>query len=117
MDLMLLIQSYCYQCSFHVSVLGCICTETRRVRYVLQPRLILLFAFQDFLFHGTTFVFYFGAFLLQAATTSLHYFPRKFNSTSQERILADHEYNISIAASVCILYVCILGMEVCCKPL
>ncbi|NXY88764.1 MAL2 protein, partial [Alcedo cyanopectus] len=54
----------------------------------------------DFLFHGATFVFYFGAFLLQAATTSLHYFPRKFNSTSQEKILANHEYNISIAASV-----------------
>ncbi|XP_010020447.1 PREDICTED: protein MAL2, partial [Nestor notabilis] len=54
----------------------------------------------DFLFHGATFVFYFGAFLLQAATTSLHHFPRKFNSTSQEKILADHEYNISIAASI-----------------
>ncbi|NXK71540.1 MAL2 protein, partial [Amazona guildingii] len=54
----------------------------------------------DFLFHGATFVFYFGAFLLQAAATSLHHFPRKFNSTSQEKIMADHEYNISIAASV-----------------
>uniref|UniRef100_A0A8C0HKT1 Mal, T cell differentiation protein 2 n=1 Tax=Buteo japonicus TaxID=224669 RepID=A0A8C0HKT1_9AVES len=54
----------------------------------------------DFLFHGVTFVFYFGAFLLQAATTSLHYFPRKFNSTTQEKLLADHEYNISIAASI-----------------
>uniref|UniRef100_A0A8C0FLA1 Mal, T cell differentiation protein 2 n=1 Tax=Bubo bubo TaxID=30461 RepID=A0A8C0FLA1_BUBBB len=54
----------------------------------------------DFLFHGATFVFYFGAFLLQAATTSLHHFPRKFNSTTQEKILADHEYNISIAASI-----------------
>ncbi|NXT91886.1 MAL2 protein, partial [Anhinga rufa] len=54
----------------------------------------------DFLFHGATFVFYFGAFLLQAATTSLHYFPRKFNSTTYEKILEDHDYNISIAASV-----------------
>ncbi|NXG26929.1 MAL2 protein, partial [Dromaius novaehollandiae] len=54
----------------------------------------------DFLFHGTTFVFYFGAFLLQAATTSLHHLPRKFNSTVQETLLSDHEYNISIAASV-----------------
>ncbi|NWX27068.1 MAL2 protein, partial [Notiomystis cincta] len=54
----------------------------------------------DFIFHGTTFVFYFGAFLLQAATTSLHHFPRKFNSTAQERILSGLEYNISIAASV-----------------
>ncbi|XP_055559627.1 protein MAL2 isoform X2 [Falco biarmicus] len=61
---------------------------------------LLLLQGWDFLFHGTTFVFYFGAFLLQAATTSLHYFPRKFNSTTQEKLLADHEYNISIAASI-----------------
>ncbi|NWI01930.1 MAL2 protein, partial [Tichodroma muraria] len=54
----------------------------------------------DFIFHGATFVFYFGAFLLQAATTSLHHFPCKFNSTTQERILSGREYNISIAASV-----------------
>ncbi|XP_041263518.1 protein MAL2 [Pyrgilauda ruficollis] len=54
----------------------------------------------DFIFHGATFVFYFGAFLLQAATTSLHYFPRKFNSTTQETILSGREYNISIAASI-----------------
>ncbi|NXC39452.1 MAL2 protein, partial [Penelope pileata] len=54
----------------------------------------------DFLFHGATFVFYFGAFLLQAATTSLHHFPRNSNSTTNEKILGDHEYNISIAASV-----------------
>ncbi|XP_010075122.1 PREDICTED: protein MAL2 [Pterocles gutturalis] len=54
----------------------------------------------DFLFHGATFVFYFGAFLLQAATTSLHHFPRKFNATTHEKILGDHEYNISIAASI-----------------
>ncbi|NWQ76675.1 MAL2 protein, partial [Columbina picui] len=71
----------------------------------------------DFLFHGATFVFYFGAFVLQAATTSLHHFPRGFNSTTQEKILADHEYNISIAASVCISCVCIWGTEVCCKSL
>nr|XP_009681342.1 PREDICTED: protein MAL2 [Struthio camelus australis] len=54
----------------------------------------------DFLFHGATFIFYFGAFLLQAATTSLHHLPRKFNSTTQEKLLSDHEYNISIAASI-----------------
>uniref|UniRef100_A0A8C5TGS0 Mal, T cell differentiation protein 2 n=1 Tax=Malurus cyaneus samueli TaxID=2593467 RepID=A0A8C5TGS0_9PASS len=54
----------------------------------------------DFIFHGATFVFYFGAFLLQAATTSLHHLPRKFNSTTQERILSGREYNISIAASI-----------------
>ncbi|XP_017601542.1 PREDICTED: protein MAL2 [Corvus brachyrhynchos] len=54
----------------------------------------------DFIFHGATFVFYFGAFLLQAATTSLHHLPRKFNSTTQESILSGREYNISIAASI-----------------
>ncbi|XP_031408833.1 protein MAL2 [Meleagris gallopavo] len=54
----------------------------------------------DFLFHGATFVFYFGAFLLQAATTSLHHYPRRLNSTTYVRILGDHEYNISIAASI-----------------
>lgn len=86
-----------------------ICTETRRITCALRPRLILLLAFQDFLFHGATFVFYFGAFLLQAATTSLHHLPRKFNSTTQEKILADHEYNISIAASVRISYVVYVG--------
>uniref|UniRef100_A0A8C3L506 Mal, T cell differentiation protein 2 (gene/pseudogene) n=1 Tax=Chrysolophus pictus TaxID=9089 RepID=A0A8C3L506_CHRPC len=54
----------------------------------------------DFLFHGATFVFYFGAFLLQAATTSLHNYPRGLNSTTNMKILGDHEYNISIAASI-----------------
>ncbi|XP_023777164.1 protein MAL2 [Cyanistes caeruleus] len=54
----------------------------------------------DFIFHGATFVFYFGAFLLQAATTSLHHFPCKFNSTTYEGILSGREYNISIAASI-----------------
>ncbi|KFQ51845.1 Protein MAL2, partial [Pelecanus crispus] len=54
----------------------------------------------DFLFHGITFVFYFGAFLLQSATTSLHYFPRKLESTTQEEILTGREYDISVVASV-----------------
>uniref|UniRef100_A0A8B9DJ19 Mal, T cell differentiation protein 2 (gene/pseudogene) n=1 Tax=Anser cygnoides TaxID=8845 RepID=A0A8B9DJ19_ANSCY len=70
----------------------------------------------DFLFHGATFVFYFGAFLLQAATTSLHHFPRRFNSTTHEKILADHEYNISIAASVCISLTCIWGQKSAVSP-
>lgn len=111
MDLALLTYSYCYQCLFQVSVLAFTCTETRRTRCMLQHRLNLFFAFQDFLFHGATFVFYFGAFLLQAATTSLHHFPRRFNSTTHEKILADHEYNISIAASVCISLTCIWGQK------
>lgn len=109
MDLALLTYSYCYQCLFQVSVLAFTYTETTRTRRM--HRLNLFFAFQDFLFHGATFVFYFGAFLLQAATTSLHYFPRKFNSTTHEKILADHEYNISIAASVCTSLICIWGQK------
>lgn len=113
MDLTLLISSQCYYLCFSVFI----CIEMRRIRYVLEPRLILLFAFQDFIFHGATFVFYFGAFLLQAATTSLHYLPRKFNSTTQETILSGREYNISIAASVCVLCICIRGAEVCSKHL
>lgn len=117
MDLTLLISRQSYQFLFHVSVLDFICTEMRRIRYVLEPRLILLFAFQDFIFHGATFVFYFGAFLLQAATTSLHHFPRKFNSTIQESILSGREYNISIAASVCVLFICVRRTGVCSKHL
>uniref|UniRef100_K7FTE7 Mal, T cell differentiation protein 2 n=1 Tax=Pelodiscus sinensis TaxID=13735 RepID=K7FTE7_PELSI len=51
----------------------------------------------DFLFHAVIFVFYFGAFLLQAATTSLHNNIFKQNVTT---FLSDQEYNISIAASI-----------------
>lgn len=82
-----------------------VCTETQRLIRMnahiqsLQHRLILSLSFQDFLFHGATFVFYFGAFLLQAATTSLHNYLVKSNSTT---LLSDHDYNISIAASVSI---------------
>ncbi|CAM2106980.1 protein MAL2 isoform X2 [Lepidochelys kempii] len=52
---------------------------------------------QDFLFHAATFVFYFGAFLLQAATTSLHNYRCPSNATV---LLSDQDYNISIAASI-----------------
>ncbi|XP_024064363.2 protein MAL2 [Terrapene carolina triunguis] len=51
----------------------------------------------DFLFHAATFVFYFGAFLLQAATTSLHNYRLPSNVTT---LLSDQDYNISIAASI-----------------
>uniref|UniRef100_A0A8D0E8W5 Mal, T cell differentiation protein 2 n=1 Tax=Salvator merianae TaxID=96440 RepID=A0A8D0E8W5_SALMN len=60
----------------------------------------------DFLYHAAVFVCYFGTFLLQAATTSLHGHPIKFiagiNSTvcNHESLLNDHEYNLSIAASI-----------------
>ncbi|XP_074842837.1 protein MAL2 isoform X2 [Carettochelys insculpta] len=50
----------------------------------------------DFLFHGATFVFYFGAFLLQAATTSLHNLFKANNTV----LLKDEDYNISIAAAI-----------------
>ncbi|XP_060631801.1 protein MAL2 [Anolis sagrei] len=58
----------------------------------------------DFLYHAGVFVFYFGTFLLQAATTSLHSYPFKFhqatNSTKYTPILNEHEYNLSISASI-----------------
>lgn len=75
-----------------------------------------LFSFtflKDFLYHAAVFVFYFGTFLLQAATTSLHAHPIKLstrlpaNSTTAlhyERLLSEHEYNLSIAAAVSIKY-------------
>lgn len=65
----------------------------------LQHSLILSLSFQDFLFHAATFVFYFGAFLLQAATTSLHNYRCPSNATV---LLSGQDYNISIAASVSI---------------
>ncbi|XP_061461601.1 protein MAL2 [Rhineura floridana] len=62
----------------------------------------------DFLYHAAVFVFYFGTFLLQAATTSLHGHPLKFNflsnpnttCTPYQPLLNEHEYNLSIAAAI-----------------
>ncbi|XP_042320623.1 protein MAL2 [Sceloporus undulatus] len=60
----------------------------------------------DFLYHAAVFVFYFGTFLLQAATTSLHAYPFKLtfhnisHPTIYESILNDHEYNLSISAAI-----------------
>ncbi|XP_053098700.1 protein MAL2 [Hemicordylus capensis] len=60
----------------------------------------------DFLYHAAVFVFYFGSFLLQAATTSLHGHPLKFsfdlatNSTLYAPLLNEHEHNLSIAATI-----------------
>ncbi|KAF7246908.1 Protein MAL2 [Varanus komodoensis] len=60
----------------------------------------------DFLYHAAIFVFYFGTFLLQAATTSLHSHPFRMkvsplnNCTIVEPLLSNHEYNLSIAASI-----------------
>uniref|UniRef100_A0A8C5S8F0 Mal, T cell differentiation protein 2 n=1 Tax=Laticauda laticaudata TaxID=8630 RepID=A0A8C5S8F0_LATLA len=59
----------------------------------------------DFLYHAAVFVFYFGTFLLQTATTSLHSHPLKTTSfasniTTHGALLDSHEYNLSIAAAI-----------------
>ncbi|XP_048363105.1 protein MAL2 [Sphaerodactylus townsendi] len=56
----------------------------------------------DFFFHAAVFVCYFGTFLLQAATTSLHSHPLNFrvNATTYTPLLNEHEYNLSIAAAI-----------------
>ncbi|XP_066479407.1 protein MAL2 [Tiliqua scincoides] len=60
----------------------------------------------DFLYHAAVFVFYFGTFLLQAATTSLHAhmlrtnFNVITNTTLPEPLLNSHEYNLSVAATI-----------------
>ncbi|XP_003408207.1 protein MAL2 [Loxodonta africana] len=55
--------------------------------------------FLDFAYHFTVFVFYFGAFLLEAAATSLHYL-RCNTTTTTEPLLTDNEYNINVAATI-----------------
>lgn len=60
-----------------------------------------VFFFQDFAYHFTVFVFYFGAFLLEAAATSLH--DLRCNATvALEPLLNDNQYNINVAATVCV---------------
>ncbi|XP_040149636.2 protein MAL2 isoform X1 [Ictidomys tridecemlineatus] len=57
--------------------------------------------FLDFAYHFTVFVFYFGAFLLEAAATSLH--DLHCNSTityGVQPLLNDNQYNINVAATV-----------------
>nr|XP_056710714.1 protein MAL2 [Euleptes europaea] len=60
----------------------------------------------DFFYHAAVFVCYFGTFLLQAATTSLHshlvkfHFDTQFNTTVHRPLLNEHEYNLSIAAAI-----------------
>uniref|UniRef100_A0A8C8S8U4 Mal, T cell differentiation protein 2 (gene/pseudogene) n=1 Tax=Pelusios castaneus TaxID=367368 RepID=A0A8C8S8U4_9SAUR len=54
----------------------------------------------DFLFHGATFVFYFGAFVLQSATTSLHNYSVLISNCTSTTLISDYDYNISIAASI-----------------
>nr|KAF6405236.1 mal, T cell differentiation protein 2 [Rousettus aegyptiacus] len=53
----------------------------------------------DFAYHFTVFVFYFGAFLLEAAATSLH--DLRCNATvALEPLLNDNQYNINVAATI-----------------
>ncbi|XP_013368279.1 PREDICTED: protein MAL2, partial [Chinchilla lanigera] len=55
--------------------------------------------FLDFAYHFVVFVFYFGAFLLEAAATSLH--DLQCNSTlSLQPLLSDSQYRINVAATV-----------------
>ncbi|GAB1299360.1 Protein MAL2 [Apodemus speciosus] len=54
--------------------------------------------FLDFVYHFVVFVFYFGAFLLEAAATSLH--DLQCNTTMTVKpLLGDNEYNINVAAT------------------
>lgn len=55
--------------------------------------------FQDFAYHFTVFVFYFGAFLLEAAATSLHSLHCN-RTTELQPLLNDNQYNINVAATV-----------------
>ncbi|KAB0396341.1 hypothetical protein E2I00_015318 [Balaenoptera physalus] len=72
--------------------------------------------FLDLAYHFTVFVFYFGAFLLQAAATSLH--DLRCNRTmAVQPLLNDDKYNINVAATVSIFafvttacYGCSLGL-------
>ncbi|ELK08584.1 Protein MAL2 [Pteropus alecto] len=55
--------------------------------------------FLDFAYHFTVFVFYFGAFLLEAAATSLH--DLHCNATvAMQPLLNDDQYNINVAATI-----------------
>ena len=65
--------------------------------FIVNVSLSLLF--QDFAYHFTVFVFYFGAFLLEAAATSLH--DLHCNTTlAVQPLLSDNQYNINVAATV-----------------
>lgn len=60
--------------------------------------------FQDFAYHFTVFVFYFGAFLLEAAATSLHSLHCN-RTTELQPLLNDNQYNINVAATVSVWWV------------
>ncbi|XP_027709857.1 protein MAL2 [Vombatus ursinus] len=55
--------------------------------------------FLDFGYHFVMFVFYFGAFLLEAAATSLHSLHCNV-TTNIQPLLNDSQYNINVAATI-----------------
>ncbi|KAJ7338086.1 hypothetical protein JRQ81_010644 [Phrynocephalus forsythii] len=94
-----------------VSVTACFSSITFLSVFLLnyRDRIAIDWNRLDFLYHAAVFVSYFGTFLLQAATTSLHAHPMKLisypsasNTTNftYETLLNEHEYNLSIAAAI-----------------
>uniref|UniRef100_A0A8C6AW33 Uncharacterized protein n=1 Tax=Monodon monoceros TaxID=40151 RepID=A0A8C6AW33_MONMO len=65
--------------------------------------------FLGFAYHFTVFVFYFGAFLLEAPATSLHDL-RCNRSMAVQLLLNDNQYNINVAATLEACYSCSLGL-------
>ncbi|XP_002710793.1 protein MAL2 [Oryctolagus cuniculus] len=68
----------------------------------------------DFAYHFTVFVFYFGAFLLEAAATSLHNLHCNMTMSVQP-LLSNNQYNINVAATIfafvtTVCYGCSLGL-------
>lgn len=70
----------------------------------------VLFLLQDMFYHFIALVFYFGAFVLEAATTSAAMLRTGGNDTCISRpkgnivaFLSSREYNINVAATVSIL--------------
>ncbi|KAH0510013.1 Protein MAL2 [Microtus ochrogaster] len=61
--------------------------------------------FLDFVYHFVIFVFYFGAFLLEAAATSLHDLQCNTTMTVQP-LLDDNQYNVNVAATSEATYLC-----------
>ncbi|XP_028917902.1 protein MAL2 [Ornithorhynchus anatinus] len=67
--------------------------------------------FLDFGYHFIVFVFYFGAFLLEAAATSLH----NLQCNGTQSPLDPNQYNVNVAASIfafvtTVCYGCSLGL-------
>lgn len=73
--------------------------EKKKKGLLLIVAVFFCLLYQDFAYHFTMFVFYFGAFLLEAAATSLH--DLRCNMTmAVQPLLSDNQYNINVAATV-----------------